>query len=108
MPKRKGDQNPYMVRKVKKEDDDDEVSRKILSKYDKINEELNKAVATYLVGEGDVKDEVEHESDKFSKLIRSKLGDLDEDDSDNEREKEVISPDRYGGTENQFTKMKDF
>ena len=58
--KRKGDPAGNSVKKVKKVGDD--ISKKILSKYDKINEELNKAVATYL-GDSDVKVESENESE---------------------------------------------
>jgi len=87
--KRKGGQAGNSVKKAKKDEDD--ISKKILSKYDKINEELNKAVATYL-SDGDVKLEANNESETFSELIRSKLGDLEDDhDSDDDG---MISPDR--------------
>ena len=102
--KRKGDPAGNSVKKVKKVGDD--ISKKILSKYDKINEELNKAVATYL-GDSDVKVETENESEKFSELIRSKIGDLDEDeDSDYEPEDGMISPDSRVATKSPLLKLK--
>ena len=102
--KRKGDPAGNSVKKVKKVGDD--ISKKILSKYDKINEELNKAVATYL-GDSDVKVETENESEKFSELIRSKISDLDEDDdSDYEPEDGMISPDSRVATESPLLKSK--
>jgi len=104
--KRKGNPAGNSVKKVKKVGDD--ISKKILSKYDKINEELNKAVATYL-GDSDVKVETENESEKFSELIRSKIGDLDEDeDSDDEPEDGMISPDGRFATKSPLKfKVKD-
>ena len=102
--KRKGDPAGNSVKKVKKVGDD--ISKKILSKYDKINEELNKAVATYL-GDSDVKVEPENESEKFSELIRSKIGDLDEEeDSDYEPEDGMISPDSRVATKSPLLKLK--
>eukprot|EP00092_Neocalanus_flemingeri_P036202 GFUD01039419.1.p1 GENE.GFUD01039419.1~~GFUD01039419.1.p1 ORF type:complete len:864 (+),score=224.28 GFUD01039419.1:73-2664(+) len=77
------------LKKVKKVEtgESENISKKILSKYDKINEELNKAGTNT-----GVKVEMEQESLNFTELIRSKIGDLlDDDPEDISDEEESMS-----------------